>query len=108
MGLEYSIETLNLNVVRKRSGSNSSRKNIRESNTSIQNSNYELGSSVPGLEVRSQSVAATVLDSVLFGNTVQGELTRDIWNACGVDPENEKSEEKLAFEKLNAFVPKTL
>ena len=88
MGLEYSIETLNLNVVRKRNGSNSSRKNSKESNTPIQNSNYELlelGSSVPGLEVRSQSVAATVLDSVLFGNTVQGELTRDIWNACGVD-----------------------
>merc|ERR1712071_742212 len=88
MGLEYSIETLNLNVVRKRNGSHSSRKNSKESNTPIQNSNYELlelGSSVPGLEVRSQSVAATVLDSVLFGNTVQGELTRDIWNACGVD-----------------------
>ena len=80
MGLEYSIETLNLNVYnRKRSSLNSSKRN------SYSNSYEMIQPASGGLEESKNSVAATVLDSVIFGKTAPGELTRDIYHACGIN-----------------------
>ena len=76
MGLEYSIETLNLNVSRKRNSTYSSRRN----SSSVVN-NYEMNNNITstqsGLDYGASqpSIVATVLDSVIIGKTAPGELT---------------------------------
>ena len=74
MGLEYSIETLNLNVSRKRNSAYSSRRN---SSSAVNNYEMVNNSTQSGLDYGASqpSIVATVLDSVIIGKTAPGELT---------------------------------
>ena len=98
MSLQYSIENLNLNNCRKRSGSNSSRNGIN---------NYEMvqpGGQPTNHDGARTSVAATILDSVLFGQTAQGELTRQIFIMLVEWPINSYGSDCTTYECL-ALVP---